>query len=110
MAIQAISRIASTGSSQFAMNSQPVSAGKSAEGGGSAASSGASNTSSTDSTDSYDKMDLNKDGTVTASERALYLKMHPNEMELEDYTQNYSSQGQITEMTGGSTSLLDLAA
>lgn len=110
MAIQAISRIAATGSSQVAMNSQPVSAGKSSGGGGGAAPTGSSSASSSDTTESYNKMDLNKDGTVTASERALYLKMHPADMELEDYVQNYGSQGKPVDSTAGTTSLLNLSA
>jgi len=111
MEIQAISGLSSMSSSAPAQAvSQKVSSGgKSGGGGGGAAKTQSSSSSSTDST-TYDKMDLNKDGTVSASEKALYLMMNPQEAENENSITNYTSHGTQDEYAGGFSGFLNLFA
>jgi hypothetical protein len=112
MNIQAINSISSY-SSVFAATqktSSSSSTGKaSGSGGGQVQSSSGSSSSSDDST-TYDKMDLNKDGTVTAAEKALYLMLHPDEAEEKDSIQSYTSQGKQDEYSGGFSGLINLSA
>jgi hypothetical protein len=116
MNIQAISNLSSTGSSTTALalsskvssDNPTAKAGSGGGGGKTQSTSGSSSTSKTSTT--YDKMDLNKDGTVSASEKALYLMMHPDEVETEENIQSYTSQGKQDEFAGGFSGIINLSA
>lgn len=113
MTIQAINSISSTSSSATALAlANKVSSGTKTgkTGGGGGGGKVQSSSSSSDDSSTYDKMDLNKDGTVSASEKALYTMMHPNEAETENSTQNYTNQGKQDEYAGGFSGVLNLSA
>ncbi len=97
MNVQAISGVSSTRSStiMLALSNKTTSGTNSGGGGGGAGKtqSATSSSSSSDDTTTYDKMDLNKDGTVSASEKALYLMMHPDEVEEDNTIQSYTNRG-----------------
>jgi hypothetical protein len=112
--IQAISGISTSGvsASAQALTQKVAGSGKSGGGGGGggAGKTQSSTSSSTTSSTSYDKMDLNKDGTVTASEKAMYYMMHPNEADESESTNNYNNQGTKDEYEGGFSGILNLSA
>jgi hypothetical protein len=114
-AIQAIDAISTGNTSATAqvLAQKVAGGGKSGGGGGGGAgkaqsASGSSSSSETSTT--YDKMDLNKDGTVSASEKALYLMMHPDEAEDTTSNSNYNNQGTQDEYEGGFSGILNLSA
>lgn len=112
MNIQAISKVGSSGLSSSISGMTGMSAGSAQKTGGGAGASKtqSSSSSSSDTSSSYDKMDLNKDGIVTASEKALYYLMHPDEAAQESNTSTYNSQGTSSSSTSGISSLLNLSA
>jgi hypothetical protein len=114
VAIQSVSGINLNNASATAqaLTQKVASGGKSGGGGGGAgktqSSSGSSSSSKTSTT--YDKMDLNKDGTVSASEKTLYLMLHPNEAENSDSSSTYNNQGSQDEYAGGFSGIINLSA
>jgi hypothetical protein len=114
MPIEAINAV-STGSTSATAQAlaQKVSGGGKTGGGGGGAGktqSSSSSSSSSETSTTYDKMDLNKDGTVSASEKALYLMMHPDEAEDTTNSTNYNNQGTKDEYEGGFSGILNLSA
>lgn len=112
MNIQSISSLMNAGSSATmqAVTQKVAGGGKSAGGGGGAGiAQSSSSSSSSDTSTTYDKMDLNKDGTVTAAERMQYLMTHPEEA-FQNSTNSYNNQGNQSENTGGISGLINLTA
>jgi hypothetical protein len=122
MAIQTISSVSSTNglASTLAVSNQ-TSTGKSGggvpagkAGGGVPKAKPASTSSSTSSTSSdtkiYDKMDVNKDGTVSAQEKAAYLVVHPEEAAQEAQSTNYNGNGKNSEDLGSFSTIINLSA
>jgi hypothetical protein len=116
MDIKTISDVSSASSSAtvLALSNKISSSGKTGKGGGGGeggkVQSSSSSSSSAESSTVYDKMDLNKDGKVSASEKALYLMMHPDEAETENSSQGYTSQGKQDEFAGGFSGIINLSA
>jgi hypothetical protein len=125
MAIQAISSVSAANNltSTLAVTNQPTSstkatggapAGKASGGGGAhkakAAVSSSSSSSSSSDTKIYDKMDTNKDGSVSAQEKAAYMLIHPEDIAKETESMNYSGQGNPIENQGGLSAILNLSA
>jgi len=113
MGMQAISSISSSGISATAQAlTQRVSSGNKTGGGGGAAktSSASGSSSSSESSTTYDPMDLNKDGIVSPSERAIYLLSHPEKANNQNNAQTYSSQGTQTDQTTSLSGLINLSA
>jgi hypothetical protein len=113
-AIQAISGISTgnTSATAQALLQKVAGGGKSGGGGGGVGKtqSASGSSSSSETSTSYDKMDLNKDGTVSASEKALYYMMHPEEATESTSSDIYNSQGTQDEYEGGFSGLINLSA
>lgn len=110
MNIQAISSVSSFSSAFAASQKTTSSSSTSKTGGGGQVQSSSGSSSSSDDSTTYDKMDLNKDGTVTAAEKALYLMLHPDEVQEKDSIQSYTNQGKQDEYSGGLSGLINLIA
>jgi len=54
-------------------------------------------------------IDTNKDGTVSSQEKAHYSLMHP-EVATDSTSQNYISQGSLSEYQGGISAILNISA
>jgi hypothetical protein len=119
MAIQAISSVTSSNAlastlavsnpatNEKARGSAP--AGKPG-GGGAPKAKPASGTSSSSDTKIYDRMDTNKDGTVSAQEKAAYLVVHPEDAAQNTESTNYNGNGKNPENQVGLPSIINLSA
>jgi hypothetical protein len=113
-AIQSVSglNLNSTSATAQALSQKVASGGKSGGGGGGAGKtqSSSSSSSSSETSTTYDKMDLNKDGTVSASEKTLYLMQHPDEADNSDSSSTYNYQGTQDEYAGGFSGIINFSA